>query len=434
MPSFSKAIFLTLAFFCTLFTACRVQQKEYVEEAPMLSSINIIDRNGLTETINTPERLEQYAFVDFLQPQSYQKVLRVYMRDSEGNIPACITSYHPNGYPEKYLEILNGRACGAYKEWYPSGIKKIDARVIEGAGDIVSGSEKSWIFDGCCQVWKESGVQEATILYEKGKLEGVSTYFHTNDQVWKIIPYHENNIEGDLEIYRCDGSLLQSTHFCKGLKEGPSKRYWTPTQLAADETYNQGLLVTGTYFDSNGEPIATVQEGNGQRAIFGKETLLELQEYRYGKIDGEIKIYDVYGRVNRIYHAKNGAKYGEEICFYDAPCLQKTLIPKLSVNWVDGKIQGTSKTWYDNGTLESQKEMSNNKKNGHSSAWFRDGSLMMIEEYEQSKLVRGEYYAKGEKFPISEVIDGKGTATLFDGDGNVIQKINYANKKPLIEE
>ena len=361
-------------------------------------------------------------------------MLRIYSRDAEGNVPACITSYHSNGYPHQYLEVVNSRACGAYQEWYPNGIKKIDAQIIEGSGDIIDGSEKTWVFDGCCTVWKENQNLEASIPYEKGHLEGVSTYYHDNGKVWKIIPYHKNLIDGVFEIYLDNGSLLQSCRYNQGIKEGEAKRYWCEGKLAAEETYCEGLLSSGRYYNREGECIARIDSGTGTRAVFGKEAVIELQEYRYGILEGEIKIFDSYGRVNKIYHAKKGCKHGEEIHFYDAARLKKTLEPKLSVNWYEGKVQGTAKTWYDNGTQESQKEMSNNRKNGHCTAWYRDGSLMLIEEYEQDKLVRGEYFVKGEKLSVSEVTNGAGLATLYDGEGNFIQKVAYLNGKPQLEE
>jgi antitoxin component YwqK of YwqJK toxin-antitoxin module len=134
------------------------------------------------------------------------------------------------------------------------------------------------------------------------------------------------------------------------------------------------------------------------------------------------------------YVVRDDIKHGEEVINYDAPKLQQVLKPKISVTWYDGKVQGPTKTWYTNGIQESQKEMSNNKKNGHSTAWYNDGSLMMIEEYEQDKLVRGEYYAKGEKFPVSMIIDGKGIVTRFDADGTFLQRITYKSGKPQLDE
>jgi antitoxin component YwqK of YwqJK toxin-antitoxin module len=401
---------------------------------PSLSSINLIDRNGLTETINSPERLEQYSLVNFLQPQPYQKVLRIYSRDAHGNIPACITSYHVNGYPHKYLEVMNSRACGEYKEWFANGVLKINAEVIEGSADIVNGAERSWVFDGNCEAWDENGKLEARIIYNKGVLEGNSLYYHPNGNIWKSIPYVQNKINGLVQIFESDETLLQSYLYQNGKKEGKSIRYWDCDRVAAEEEYCEDYLYNGRYYNPCGECIAEVLNGNGIRALFGKEGIAELQTYKNGIVEGEIKQLDRYGRVCCLYHMKNDDKHGEEVFYYDAVRLQPNLTPKLSITWFEGKIQGISKTWYDNGVQESQREISNNKKNGHSTAWYQDGSLMLIEEYEQDRLIRGEYFPKGEKFPISTVDDGKGTATLYNSNGNFIHKVEYKNGRPIIEE
>lgn len=425
---------LGLTISVAILTGCTsYNSNSYILE-PDLTSINIIDRNGLTETINNPERLDQYSLVNFLQPQPYQKVLRIYSRDAQGNIPACITSYHPNGYPSKYLDVVNSRACGEYKEWHPNGILKVSASVIEGSADVVDGSEKTWVFDGCNEAWNEEGVLEASIMYVKGNLEGTSMYYHSNGNVWKSIPYVQNKTHGTVEIYLPDGILLQKTNYWNGQKEGKSVRYWDADRIAAEEDYCEGLLYTGRYYNPKGECISEIADGIGIKAIFGKEAVVELQEYHYGMIEGEVKQLDPYGRVNCLYHTKNGCKHGEEINYYDAVRLQKTLTPKLSIMWFEGKIQGIVKTWYENGIQESQREISNNKKNGHSTAWYRDGSLMLIEEYEQDQLLRGEYFFKGEKFPVSEVNDGKGIATLFNPEGSLIRKVEYKSGKPCLDE
>lgn len=429
---------LSVSILTLCITSCAVQRRNpdgtYIVPPPTLTSINIIDRNGMSETISSPERLEQYECVDFLAPQSFQKVLRIYSRDCEGNIPACITSYHPNGVLHKYLEIMNSRASGIYREWHPNGVKRIEVNILEGIGDISAGSEKTWIFDGCSHVWNECGDVEAIIPYSKGNLDGCATYYHKNGQIWKNIFYTDNLMNGPYEIYKSDGTLLYECNYIMGAREGKATRYWNPCKIASEEIYCDGYLVTGTYYNFNDVCIATIVDGTGTKAVYGKEEIVELREYHNGILEGKIQCIDTFGRITKIYHVKNGCKYGEEITFYEAPRLQKVLTPKLSVNWYDGKIQGTIKSWYDNGTQESQREMSNNKRNGHSTAWFRDGSLMMIEEYEQDKLVKGEYYSLKEKDPVSQVNEGFGTATLYDGEGNFIQKVTYQRGKPVIEE
>ena len=398
---------------------------------PVLSSISIIDRNGMTETMSAKDRLKQYENVDFLGCQPYQKVLRIYERDEEGNIEAFVSSYHPNGQVKQYLEVSNGRAFGKYQEWTQEGVLKIDANVIGGMPDLNTSAEQSWLFDGANSVWDDDGILIAEFHYDKGELEGVSYNYHANGKIWKRIPYHKNEVNGTVEIFLEDGTLMQTYEFANGVKNGCSIRYWSPEFVASTEDYTQGLLKTAQYFDNEGELVAEISDGTGFRAVFGKDYVCELHEFRNGSPDGNVQILSRNGNLLRTYHVKDEVKHGEEIEYYET--LADTCVPpkqKFSVNWYEGKIQGIVKTWYESGAMECQKEMSNNTKSGLLTAWYRDGSLMMIEEYDHDKLVKGEYFKTGDKFSVSQVSSGRGIATLFDAEGHFVRKVNYNNGKP----
>ena len=100
------------------------------------------------------------------------------------------------------------------------------------------------------------------------------------------------------------------------------------------------------------------------------------------------------------------------------------------LTWHEGILQGPMKTWYENGQLESQRELCDNQKQGLLTAWYKKGDLMLVEEYEDDKLLKGEYYRLGEKVPASQVEKGKGIATLFNPEGNFSKKIPYQEGKP----
>ncbi len=108
-----------------------------------------------------------------------------------------------------------------------------------------------------------------------------------------------------------------------------------------------------------------------------------------------------------------------------------TSIPKLEITWSSNNIHGTVKTWYKNLKLESQKEYVHNKKNGPHFAWYENGSVMFIEEYENETLTKGSYYQVNQKDPTSTILNGNGTATLFDKEGRFIKKITYTQGKPI---
>ena len=102
----------------------------------------------------------------------------------------------------------------------------------------------------------------------------------------------------------------------------------------------------------------------------------------------------------------------------------------LSITWFKNKIQGLVKSWYPNGQLESQREMADNRRTGILTAWYADGSLMLMENYEQDLLAKGEYFKRGDSFPVGTVYNGEGTATIFDCTGVFVRKINYHCGKP----
>lgn len=411
----------------TLFLGGCVPKETYT---PCLTSINIIDREGLSETICNEDRLKRYENVDFMASQPYQKVLRVYNRGPDGSVIAYITSYHPNGQLKQYLEVKNGRALGTYREWYDNGVLKIQAHVIGGSPDVTPSATKSWLFDGITRAWNDNGNLAAEIPYVKGSLQGISIYYHPNGNIWKKIPYDKNEVNGTMEIFLEDGQLFQTVNYLIGQREGVSIRYWSPEKAASKERYIEGKLITGIYCDLNGNLVCNIDDGKGFRAIFGKDSVAELQEFRNGILEGQIKVFGKNNRIFRIYNVKNGIKHGEELEYYEYSINGNDPQPKLLVNWYDGKIQGIVKTWYDNGVQESQREMSKNMKNGLATAWYKDGNLMFIEEYDQNKLRRGEYFKRGDKMPLSVVVEGKGTATLFDSEGNFLRRLSYLNGTP----
>lgn len=316
--------------------------------ADEVSTIQLVDRNGFSETISAKQRLEPLTHVDFSKPQSYQKVTRVYGRSFDGKLRTKINTYHTNGQPWQYLEIENGRAHGEYREWYSNGMLRIEAHVIEGVAEVSEMAMATWLFDKTCLVWDEEGRPLAKISYEKGELEGPSLYY-THGKLTKEIPYHKDAIDGTAKIYDESGALSERFEYRQGLKHGLSegKHY--------KEEYEKDLLITGTYFDAEKKVIAEIKKGNGKQATFENDVLISFVEYLGGQPEGMVEQLDSQGRLTGTYMVKDGKKEGEEWEYYS----EKR--PKLCIPWKDDAIQGVVRTWYENGVLESQREMAGNK-------------------------------------------------------------------------
>ncbi|MFI5333865.1 MAG: toxin-antitoxin system YwqK family antitoxin [Chlamydiales bacterium] len=412
-----------------LFTACG----HHTEESSIpLTSIQLIDRHGFSETVSAKERLSLYQNVDFLTPQPYQKVTRVFKRDQEGKTHSSLTSYHTNGQVSHYLDVVDGRAHGYYREWHANGQMKIEAAVIEGIADLSEIAQSSWLFEGISRVWNEEGACLAKISYSKGVLEGPSLYYYPSGKLRQEIPYKKDEIDGVLTVYAENGNVLERISFQNGLKDGLAVGFWEDRSEKYTETYAKDQLMTGVYFEKNRKKIAEVIGGVGKQALFEQDHLSSLVQIEGGKPEGLVQIFGQERELVQECHVKEGKKHGEEITYY-AKNHEGKILPKLMVTWSDDQLHGVTKTWYPTGLMQSQREMSGNKKHGMSFAWYKDGTLMFNEEYENDRLDKGIYFKKGEKEVVSKIDGGKGVATLFDADGKLLKKINYEKGKPLLE-
>ncbi len=416
-------------FVLAFLSACHYSAKE-----DPLTLIQIQDRNGLTETISNPDRLVSYETVDFLNNQPYKKVLRVYRGDGKNR--SRITTYHPNGVIAQYLEAEEMRAHGAYREWFSNGQLKIEAKVIGGTADLASGAQEDWVFDAMSRVWDEQGHLIAAIPYDKGSLEGKSTYYYPSGQIERELFFAKNKLHGSEIEYWLNGVVKSKTQYKQGIKEGDSFGYFEEGAKAWVEEYSDGRLRDGSYFNLEGELISEVEKGAGFVARFG-DGELTLIEYKVGRPEGLWRNFTSQGEMRKTFFTKGGMKHGEEIDYFLAADLKTNPtapFPKLSIAWNENKIHGCVKTWYKNGSLQSQREYSRNQRMGPALAWYSDGSLMFYEEYEEDHLLSGQYYKRYQKDPVSSVSKGAGVATLFDENGGFFRKVTYMKGKPVDPE
>jgi len=394
--------------------------------------MQLIDRNGFAETISTKERIAKHKNTDFFEPQPYQKVLRVYSKNSQGKSSSDITTYHSNGHIWQHLQVLDGRAHGNYSEWYSNGQLKMKLHVIEGFADLSESAQRSWVFDGKNLIWDEDGHLIAEIAYEKGMLHTPSTYFHSNGQIKKIIPYFRDQIDGQVIEYDDHGNVIASMQYADGLKEGTAIRYSDHEKVIYEEKYSHDLLLSAKYFDPLGALYSKIENGSGYQAIFSDGTLQKRIEFQIGSPKGTVELFNKQGAKISLYHQINGKKCGPEWIYYP---IQSSSSPqaKLSLSWEDDLLQGEVKTWYENGVLESRREFHQNKKHGISFAWYKTGEVMLMEEYDHDKLMKGSYYKKGDKKAFSKIENGKGIATLYSSDGSFLKKISYEKGIPLTD-
>ena len=320
------------------------------------------------------------------------------------------------------------RAHGAFKEWHPNGALKVEATVIGGTADVAEGAQKDWLFDGVCRVWNEKGTLIAEILYEKGVLEGKTRHFYSTGQLKKELPYVNHLLEGEGAEYYPNGTLKAQFYFLKDLQNGPCIGFFDNGTVSWQETWRDGRLWQAAYFDPEGRSLTTVDQGEGFRVVYDGMRISQHTQIKNGVTEGLVKNFGSDEKLQSVYEIRNGKKQGKEIIYF--PNLQ----PKMEIHWDEDAIHGIAKTWYENGQIRSEREYNRNKKMGSSFAWYKNGAIMMIEEYEDDALMKGRYYKKGSKDPISTIQNGTGIAHLYDEEGILLRKVLYQKGRALDPE
>ena len=415
-----------------LTTLCSCASKTPPDKSGTIVSMQIIDRNGFTETISNADRLSSYQTTNFLSPQPYRKVLRVFGRNADGQSTSKISSYHENGHLWQYLEVVDGRAHGMYREWFPNGQVKIEAPLIEGVADIHDLAQSTWVFEGICKVWDDQGHLIAEYNYSKGLLQDLARYFFPSGTLQKSIPYIQGEIHGTMRVFDENGFVIEEISYVKGEKEGHAIAYWTPDVVLSKEFYRHDLLLSASYYNATGLCIAEIKEGKGKKAQFKDNNLSSLITFSNGVPEGEVQLFYPNGTLHCSYTLKEGKKNGDEWEYY--PSEEGSLKPKLCVHWNEDSLQGQVKTWYPNGQKESQREINGNKKQGVSFAWYKNGDLMLTEEYENDLLVKGSYFKKADKQAVSKIDSGKGVASFYSSDGIFLKKVSYEKGRPQLTD
>jgi antitoxin component YwqK of YwqJK toxin-antitoxin module len=438
--------------FILILTSCTASHK--------LATVHIIDTNGFSQTISTPVRLQQFERTDFLSQQPYKKVFRTWKEKPPESNKSILTSYHPSGQIMQYLEGKGSKAWGSYKEWYENGHLKVQVQVVGGRMDFGEVAENSWIFDGLSEAYDENGVLQAQIPYCKGSKEGLAKLFHVSGKLWQQMSYHHDQLQGPYLCWYEEGHILFKQNYHEGLLEGRAERYWPNHSLAADELYKKGFLQEALYFDPKQNELAHVKAGSGKRVVFGKNGIAEIQTIQKGVIEGKVSFYDHEGFLEHEVHISNGLKNGQEIFYYPPSSQAKSQdeslsggdeqsltsgpsedffagdpsLARLSLQWRDGFLQGTVRSWFKNGQIESEKLMLNEKLHGHCAAYYPQGEARLIEQYEHGKLVNGDYFSPGSIDPVCCVKEGNGHAIIYNIYGEVQREIIYRDGLPVPSE
>ncbi len=356
--------------------------------------------------------------------------------------------YYPNGVKASEGYMRNGKPTGFWKNYYPNGQLKsegnrkgflLDSIWIFFApnGDTTEkinyylGKKNGWYYTYYTRL--DSGaignIVKSKILYVDGQKQGKGYFYYPDGKLWKIVPYNNNYIDGNVFVYSHDGRLVEIINYRygnpiytqyvnqydkKGRKTGKWIKYYPNGQIAQEVNYSHGkingyvkkynkfgTLVQVEYYKM-GKLVSNATNPQVIRKL--EESNLHLVEKKYP--NGQIKFQGAY---------RDSIPVGLHK-FYspDGKLLKAVWYNNMGIKLGEGKVdkhgkkQGLWTLFYSNGNILGKGQFKNDKKSGQWVYFYPNGKLLQkgqynnglptgkwITFYPNGKMLRVEYYING---------------------------------------
>ena len=103
---------------------------------------------------------------------------------------------------------------------------------------------------------------------------------------------------------------------------------------------------------------------------------------------------------------------------------------KYRSNYKDGKLHGTSKSWYKNGKQAGISEFVNDKKHGTDESWYESGQKKCEAKWQNGILqMVSSYQPDGQKCQFTNFRQGAGKVFLYHENGKKMNELTYSKGK-----
>lgn len=272
--------------------------------------------------------------------------------------------------------------------------------VLIGEYSMINGNtigEEHWYYP--------SGALQEVATQVNGDYEGVCKRYYEDGILQSEFNYKNGMRNGSGKGYNELGNLMVCSEYKDGLRHGVRQHFWDNGKLAESFTYNEGRIVDGDvpFYDMEGNVVFTTHWVDGLRYDY----------FPSGAVQSQVPYF-------------NGRAQGISKIFYENGQVQRVAVLK------DDKINGTETTYYPNGSLESTTGFVNGVRNGKSYHWNENGQLawetLFIENSAtDSKLYH--YHENGELFIEIEMNNDlpNGIEKIYHENGFLQAKLPFRN-------
>jgi antitoxin component YwqK of YwqJK toxin-antitoxin module len=405
-------------------------------------------------------------------------------------------NYNNSGVLQSQINYSNGLLCGEYIKYNAEGnvVEKksyrcndktswLHGKYIEYAGKVLisKGTYKDSLKEGKWYQYHSNGNIKSECTYKNGQPFGEQIYYNNNGN----IQYKNNLIEvtvngkttslkhGKFISYHTTGQISSQGNYKMDTKSGLWREYTQKGDLYRENFYKEGKIhgTNNSYsmdgkIEQKSEFYEDIEiDGKKYHHVFhgmkenykGNGKLERKEKYIYGKKEGTWESYHANGNVREINTYKNNLQIGKALAYDEEGnkifevnynIIKKDTLeisvktgPELrwdknilvfETNYIDGKEDGTRKSYLKSGKLASIMNFRDDLIQGENIDYYENGNIKTAKNYYSFYTISNEkkFNTVGWTYHFSETGQLK-SKSYSDSTGTVAVHYNYNNGKLL---
>lgn len=199
--------------------------------------------------------------------------------------------YYDNGSKSSEGIMRDGKADGYWKNYYKNGMLKIE------------GNRRNFELDSIWKFYSEKGKITKAVNYLKGKKNGYSFNYDTNQKVLNK-EYFMNDIkQGNMVAYYPSGKIKLLTPYINGKPDGYAYEYSEDSLIISILKYQGGILASVDRLNRKDE---TGKKQGVWKDFYEDGKLKEEKKYKDNLVDGYVKTFDKKGNLTNTEKFNNG--------------------------------------------------------------------------------------------------------------------------------
>jgi len=299
-----------------------------------------------------------------------------------------LNQYDTSGKLLYTTTFTNGN--GKYKEIFPDGKTKSEGDYVQGEWH---GTFKNYYCDGSLlsvkyfnhgqadSIYREyygAGKISLEGMYKMGKRTGTWKYYSMDGKLSQEETYVDGDQNGKYYSYYSNGKVEKEIDFKNDERNGAYKKYAEDGSLCSVIYYKDGIPVSYSYPDKNGQLVTPIKliGGNGKVVTYyANGTKSSEFEFAEGKTHGAYKSYHPNGKLYYEATDEYGITNDKVRQYYPDGSLA------YEYNYYWDNLDGPYKEYYANGKIKEEGEYFNGYLNGNRKFYDNTGKLIETDFY-----------------------------------------------------